>query len=238
MNSLTIPIETRWDSSPTTNKIIENKKLKNLMDGYYKISEEINCILPYLKDRKSESFSDITIFKENEAVSDRNSSGYYIQDFCNILWRSALIHDIAHSESLDRYIEVKMKYVPINMLMIIFLFRGTEFALTKDYSFSFNWFNNFIEKTQEKFKFKESETSNVMKQYHKSKKFYIDNRHNLIKKYKNKYIAMLDKKVIDSDENFSNLASRIYRKYGNQPFYIPFVNTIEKKYIMPSPKSL
>jgi len=69
-----------------------------------------------------------------------------------------------------------------------------------------------------------------------SKKYYQEHKESLLKKYKGRYIAILNNKVIGSDKDFSRLAQRIYKKYGYQTIYMPFVNTREKVVRIPSPR--
>lgn len=69
-----------------------------------------------------------------------------------------------------------------------------------------------------------------------AKKFYLDHKENLLKKYKGKYIAILNNKVIGSDKDFSKLAQRVYKKYGYQTIYMPFVEIEEKVVRIPSPR--
>ena len=69
-----------------------------------------------------------------------------------------------------------------------------------------------------------------------AKKFYLDHKETLLKKYKGKYIAVLNNKVIGSDKDFSKLAKRVYAKYGYQTIYMPFVDVKEKVVKIPSPR--
>jgi len=68
-----------------------------------------------------------------------------------------------------------------------------------------------------------------------AKRYYEENKETLLKKYKGKYIAIFNNKVIGSDKDFSKLAQRVYKKYGYQTIYIPFVDTKEKVVNIPSP---
>lgn len=69
-----------------------------------------------------------------------------------------------------------------------------------------------------------------------AKKYYEENRSALLKKYQDKYIAIFNNKVVDSSKNFSKLASRVYKKYGYQTIYMPFVTAKEKVVKIPSPR--
>lgn len=68
------------------------------------------------------------------------------------------------------------------------------------------------------------------------KKYFEANKKDLLKKYQNKYIAILNDKVIGSDKDFSKLAERVYKKFGYQTIYMPFVSRQEKIVRIPSPR--
>lgn len=68
------------------------------------------------------------------------------------------------------------------------------------------------------------------------KKYYSDNKDKLIKKYMGKYIAILNNKVVGANKDFSLLALKIYKKYGYQTIFMPFVDTKEKIVKVPSPR--
>jgi len=68
------------------------------------------------------------------------------------------------------------------------------------------------------------------------KKYYEENKETLLKKYQDKFIAIFNNDVIDSDKNFSKLASRAYKKFGYQTMYMPFVTAKEKVVRIPSPR--
>ena len=69
-----------------------------------------------------------------------------------------------------------------------------------------------------------------------AKKYYEDNKKSLLKRYAGRYIAIFNNKVIDSDKDFSKLAQRVYKKYGYQTIYMPFVDEKEKVLSVPSPR--
>ena len=45
----------------------------------------------------------------------------------------------------------------------------------------------------------------------------------LLKAYEGKYVAILNAKVVDSDEEKSALAQHLYRRFGYQPIYVQLV---------------
>ncbi len=69
-----------------------------------------------------------------------------------------------------------------------------------------------------------------------AQKYYKENIESLLRKYEGKYIAILNNKVIDSGKDFSKLAQRVYRKYGYQTIYMPFVEAKKKIVKIPSPR--
>ncbi|MFH1258850.1 MAG: DUF5678 domain-containing protein [Elusimicrobiota bacterium] len=68
------------------------------------------------------------------------------------------------------------------------------------------------------------------------KKYFEANKKDLLKKYQNKYIAIFNNKVVGSDKDFPKLAERIYKKYGYQTIYIPFVSEQKRIVKIPSPR--
>jgi len=69
-----------------------------------------------------------------------------------------------------------------------------------------------------------------------AQKYYKENIESLLRKYEGKYIAILNNKVIGSGKDFSKLAQRVYRKYGYQTIYMPFVEAKKKIVKIPSPR--
>jgi cyclopropane fatty-acyl-phospholipid synthase-like methyltransferase len=68
------------------------------------------------------------------------------------------------------------------------------------------------------------------------KKYFEANKKGLLKKYQNKYIAILNNKVVGSDKDFSRLAERVYKKFGYQTIYMPFVSEQKRTVKIPSPR--
>lgn len=53
--------------------------------------------------------------------------------------------------------------------------------------------------------------------------FFSKNNVDIEKAFSGKYIAIWQDTILDSDTNFSQLASRIYEQFGYLPIYMPFV---------------
>ena len=69
-----------------------------------------------------------------------------------------------------------------------------------------------------------------------AKKYYVEHKEILLEKYKGKYIAILNNKIVGSDKDFSKLAKRVYKKYGYQTIYMPFVGGKDRIVRIPSPR--
>ena len=68
------------------------------------------------------------------------------------------------------------------------------------------------------------------------KRYFEQNKETLLKKYQNKYIAIFNNRVVGSDKDFSKLAERIYKKFGYQTIYMPFVSEQKRIVKIPSPR--
>ncbi len=69
-----------------------------------------------------------------------------------------------------------------------------------------------------------------------AQKYYEEHKESLLIKYKGRYIAILNNKVIGSGKDFSKLAQRVYKKYGYQTIYMPFVEAKKNIVKIPSPR--
>jgi len=69
-----------------------------------------------------------------------------------------------------------------------------------------------------------------------AQRYYEEHKESLLRKYKGKYIAILDGRVVGSGKDFSELARRIYKKYGYRTVYMPLVESEEKTVRIPSPR--
>ncbi len=69
-----------------------------------------------------------------------------------------------------------------------------------------------------------------------AQKYYEEHEEVLLRKYEGRYIAVLNNKVIGSGKDFSKLAQRVYKKYGYQTIYMPFVGAKKKIVKIPSPR--
>jgi len=72
--------------------------------------------------------------------------------------------------------------------------------------------------------------------FEEAKRYFQENRAQILEKYKSNFIAILDEAVVDHDRNFSELAKRIYEKFGYQTIYMPFVESKPSVLRIPSPR--
>lgn len=61
------------------------------------------------------------------------------------------------------------------------------------------------------------------------------NRKRLARRYRDKYVVIVDKKVVDHDADFNALARRVFAKYGSQPIAMPKVTLEQRVVKIPSP---
>jgi hypothetical protein len=84
-------------------------------------------------------------------------------------------------------------------------------------------------------------TSNVpseLDNFKEDEQTFLEMRDDLVKNptYRGKFVAILDKKLIDVDSNEGVLAERCYRKWGYKPIYIAKVERIKRTINLPSPQ--
>ena len=93
----------------------------------------------------------------------------------------------------------------------------------------------FSKKTSEEEKIEEFTTTLDIDIFEISKEYYEENKNELLKKYEGKHIAIIGKEVVDSDKDFPELIKRVYKKYGYENIFMPYVDKKEKIAIIPSP---
>ncbi len=64
--------------------------------------------------------------------------------------------------------------------------------------------------------------------------YFQENRAQIQRAFGDKFVAIWENTILDSDEDFSKLANRVYGQYGYLPIYMPFVGR-ELKLEFPSP---
>ncbi len=95
-----------------------------------------------------------------------------------------------------------------------------------------NWDNadNYLERMSKAFickydKIIEKCDKKDRSEYEKGKEYYRKNKTEIEKSFSNEYIAIYNNGVVASDADFSNLASRVYSKYGYRPIYMPYISS-------------
>ena len=66
--------------------------------------------------------------------------------------------------------------------------------------------------------------------------WYHKNKSKLLKRYQNKYVAILNRKVVDHDADFAPLARRVYDRYGVRSICMPKVTRGERVIHLRSPQ--
>jgi hypothetical protein len=67
----------------------------------------------------------------------------------------------------------------------------------------------------------------------KGKAYFDKHKDEIIAKYDGENIAIIDDEIVDHDKEFSNLAKRVYEKYGYRTIYMPLIG--KEKFIIHSP---
>lgn len=73
-------------------------------------------------------------------------------------------------------------------------------------------------------------------EFQEARAFFESEREHLLAEYEGKYIAILNGKVIDADEDFSRLAERVYRREGYKDIFMPLVERRPTVLSIPSPQ--
>ena len=72
--------------------------------------------------------------------------------------------------------------------------------------------------------------------FQEAKKYFQENKAQILEKYRGDFIAIVDNAVVDHAKEFSELARRIYEKFGYQTIYMPFVESEPRVLTIPSPR--
>lgn len=54
-----------------------------------------------------------------------------------------------------------------------------------------------------------------------SVQWYEDNRDDLLQRYPNEYVAIVDRQVLDHDHDFESLATRVFARLGARSIFMP-----------------
>jgi len=72
--------------------------------------------------------------------------------------------------------------------------------------------------------------------FQEARRYFQENKAQILEKYNGDFIAILDNLVVDRDRSFSELAIRVYEKFGYQAIYMPFVESEPSVLRIPSPR--
>lgn len=72
-------------------------------------------------------------------------------------------------------------------------------------------------------------------EFREARAFFESQREHLLAEYEGKYVAILNGKVIDADEDFAQLAERVYRREGYRDIFMPLVERRPAVLTIPSP---
>lgn len=67
------------------------------------------------------------------------------------------------------------------------------------------------------------------------KHFLEKHKTELLKEYENKFIAIVNNEVVDSDEDFPALAKRVYKKFGYKDIFMPKLTKEREILHIPTP---
>ncbi|MBI4487907.1 MAG: hypothetical protein HY694_02380 [Deltaproteobacteria bacterium] len=81
----------------------------------------------------------------------------------------------------------------------------------------------------------ESQPTDYVK-FQDAKRYFQEHKAQILEKYKGNFVAILDNTVVDHDSKFSELARRVYEKFGYQTIYMPFVESKPSVLRIPSPR--
>jgi hypothetical protein len=66
--------------------------------------------------------------------------------------------------------------------------------------------------------------------------WYEKNRRRLLRRHRGEYVAILDRGVVDHDQDFESLAARVFARHGLQPVFMPRVEEGEATARVRSPR--
>ena len=61
-------------------------------------------------------------------------------------------------------------------------------------------------------------------------------RKRLVRRYRDEYVAIVNRRVVDHDPDFGALARRVFAAYGHRPIAIPIVTPRPRVVHLPSPR--
>lgn len=66
--------------------------------------------------------------------------------------------------------------------------------------------------------------------------WYETHRADLLEQYASQFVAIVDREVVDHDEDFESLATRVFERFGSSPIFMPRVGEGTEKVRVRSPR--
>lgn len=74
--------------------------------------------------------------------------------------------------------------------------------------------------------------------FEEARRYFEERKQSLLEQFGGRYIAIIDRKVVDSDADFGELATRVYHRFGYRAIYMPYVSETPTVVHIPSPRLL
>lgn len=79
-------------------------------------------------------------------------------------------------------------------------------------------------------------TGNALMALQTEIEWFEANRARLLEAYGGQYVAIVDRQVVDADDDFAHLAHRVFARFGPRPVFMPKVTPAERTVRVPSPR--
>jgi hypothetical protein len=79
-------------------------------------------------------------------------------------------------------------------------------------------------------------TAPIDDELRESAQWYEDNRDDLLQRYPNEYVAIVDRQVLDHDHDFESLATRTFARLGARSIFMPRVTETGERARVRSPR--
>jgi len=66
---------------------------------------------------------------------------------------------------------------------------------------------------------------------------FAEQRPQLMRRYRDQYVALSEGRVVDHDKSDEALAARMFKKFGNAPFYLARLEDKPSIFEVPSPEA-
>lgn len=72
--------------------------------------------------------------------------------------------------------------------------------------------------------------------FEEARRYFEEQKQSLLEQFPGRYIAIIDGKVVDSDTDFGELATRVYKQFGYKAIYMPYASEKPRVLRIPSPR--